>query len=111
LARKQFRCDQSDGAARIGDPHEHNPRWQRRCRRALGDDRNRTGGDCRIDETRAVSLAAGNGDEHIAALDHAAIRGHSAHVDVGSTRIEFCVSGRNLAKLHFKLLINFPRLG
>jgi hypothetical protein len=85
-----------------------------RARRALATCtkviRDRAGSDCRIDETRAVSLAAGDGDERIAALDRAAIRGHSAHVEVGMTRIEFCVSGRYLAKLHFKLLISFPRL-
>src|SRR6516164_10816357 len=108
LAREEFRRDRGKGAPRISDSHKRNSGRQRRCRRSLGDDRDRACGDCRIDETRAVGFAAGDGDEHIATLYRAAVRGHSAHFGVGVTHIDFCVSGRNLAKLHVKLLISFP---
>src|SRR6516164_9527198 len=108
LAREEFGRDRGKSVPRIGDPHKRNTGRQRSCWRALGDNRARPHSNSRIDETSAVGFAAGNGDEHIATLYRAAIRGHSAYFGVGVTHIDFCVSGRNLAKLHVKLLISFP---
>jgi hypothetical protein len=51
-----------------------------------------------------VSLAAGDGDKYIAALHNAAVCRHPADRDFGTARIEFRICGRNLAKLHVKLL-------
>src|SRR5690348_3233663 len=103
LAQEKLGGDRSDGAPRIRDSNESNVGRQRFCRRAVTDDRGCAGADCRLNEAHAVILAAGDRDEHIAALDGTAVGGHSAHFDLGMTRIEFRVSGRNLAKLHVKL--------
>ena len=53
---------------------------------------------------QTVGLAAGNGDEYVAAPDSAAICRHSADFNFGVARLELCVSGRNFAKLHVELL-------
>ena len=51
-------------------------------------------------KAQAVGLAAGNGDEHVAGFDGAAVRGHAADVEIGVARVEFRVRRQNLAKLH-----------
>jgi hypothetical protein len=106
LAREKFGGDRSDSAPRTGDTHESNARRQWFCRRMLSDDCGCTGADRRVNKAYAVSFAACDRDEHVTALDGAAIRCHSADFDIGVTRVEFRVSGRNVAKLHVKLLIS-----
>ncbi len=66
--------------------------------------RNSASRDCRRDEARAVGFVAGNGDEHVAALDGTAVRRHPANVEIGMAWIEVRIRRQNLAKLHLKLL-------
>jgi hypothetical protein len=70
----------------------------------LGGDRRCAGSDGGSDEAQTISLAAGNGDENVAAPDSAAICRHSADFNFGVARLELRVSGRNFAKLHVELL-------
>ncbi len=54
----------------------------------LADDCGRTRA-CRLHgKLRAVGLGAGNGDEHEAFLNLAAVGGHAGHVDAGKAGID-----------------------
>ncbi len=70
----------------------------------IAGDRDRAGSDRGIDEARAVGLAAGQGEEEIAFLHHAAVDGEPGDGGRLGLRIEFrvdlCLVAEEVTKLH-----------
>ena len=100
LTRIDFGGRQRERAPRVADLDKGHASREWHGGRLLGQDRNRAGGDGGLDETQAVGLAAGYGDEDVAAFDHPAVRRHAADFEIGVARVDFCIWGQNLAKLH-----------
>jgi hypothetical protein len=66
----------------------------------LRNDRDGAGGDGRSNKFETVGLAAGNRNEHVTALDRAAVRRHAADLDRAGTSLDLSVGGQNIGKLH-----------
>ena len=100
LTRVELGRDQRQCTAGIGNADESGAAGERRVRGTLGHNRYCSSRDCRVDKAQAVGLAAGNGDEQIAAFDSPAVSGHAADLKLGMARVRFRVRRQYLAKLH-----------
>ena len=89
LLRIKLRRGQRQRAARIGRGHE---RHGQALRRMIAGNRDGAGRNRRIDEARAVGPAAGEREEQIARLDHAAVHGEARDVDRPGLRVDCSLS-------------------